>query len=85
MNANTETWSWERTNTQQKEQLEYIQGQINEIKNLVEDRQSQIAWQTVNEVNRRKSMLREKKWMLPAKKNLYRREKKFQEFDWKIS
>ena len=38
-----------------KEQTEYIQGQINKIKDLAEDRQSTIACQTVNEVNRRKS------------------------------
>ena len=41
-------------NTYQKEQLEYIQGQNNNTRNSVEDRQSQTAWQTVNEVNERK-------------------------------
>ena len=38
-----------------KEQTEYIQNQINKIKDSVEDRQSRIAWQTINEGNRRKS------------------------------
>ena len=31
------------TNTYQKEQLRYIQGQIDEIRNLAEDRQSRIS------------------------------------------
>ena len=47
----------EVTDTYQKEQLEYIQGQINKIRNSVEDRQSRIAWQTVNQVSSRKSTL----------------------------
>ena len=38
-----------------KEQTEYIQNQIDKIKNLVEDRQSRIAWQMINKVSRRKS------------------------------
>ena len=35
--------------------MEYIQDQINKIRNLVEDKQSHIVWQTVNEVNNRKN------------------------------
>ena len=42
-------------NIYKKEQTEYIQNQINKIRDSVEDRQSRIAWQTVNEVSRRKS------------------------------
>ena len=38
-----------------KEQAEYIQNQIDMIRDSVEDRQSRIAWQTINEVSRRKS------------------------------
>ena len=38
-----------------KEQTEYIQNQIDKIRDSVEDRQSRIAWQTINEVSRRKS------------------------------
>ena len=38
-----------------KEQAEYIQNQIDKIRDSVEDRQSLIAWQTINEVSRRKS------------------------------
>ena len=38
-----------------KEQTEYIQNQIAKIRDLVEDRQSRIAWQTINEVSRRKT------------------------------
>ena len=41
--------------TYQKEQIEYIQGQINEIKNSLEDKQSRIAWQTVSEVSKRRA------------------------------
>ena len=37
----------ELINTYQKEQIEYIQSQINKIRNSVEDRQSRIVWQTV--------------------------------------
>ena len=48
------------TNTFQKGQLEHIQGQTNEIRNLVEDKQSQIAWQTLNEVSGKKNNLRTK-------------------------
>ena len=33
-----------------KEQTEYIQNQINKIWDSVEDRQSRIAWQVMNEV-----------------------------------
>ena len=38
-----------------KEQTEYIQNQIDMIRDSVEDRQSRIAWQTINEVSRRKN------------------------------
>ena len=50
----------ELINAYQKEQLECIQGQINEIRNLVEERQSHIAWQRVNKVGKRKSTSRVK-------------------------
>ena len=43
-----------------KEQTEYIQNQIDKIRDLVEDRQSRIAWQTINEVSRRKSTAKAK-------------------------
>ena len=35
-----------------KEQAEYIQNQIDKIRDSVDDRQSRIAWQTINEVSR---------------------------------
>ena len=38
-----------------KEQTEYIQNQIDKIRDSMEDRQSRIAWQTIDEVSRRKS------------------------------
>ena len=43
-----------------KEQTEYIQNQIDTIRDSVEDRQSRIAWQTINEVSRRKSTVKAK-------------------------
>ena len=43
-----------------KEQTEYIQNQIDKIRDSVEDRQSRIAWQTINEVSRRKSTAKAK-------------------------
>ena len=43
-----------------KEQIEYILGQINEIRKSVEDRQSRIAWQIVNKVSKKKSPERAK-------------------------
>ena len=43
-----------------KEQTEYIQSQIDKIRDSVEDRQSRIAWQMVNEVSRRKSTVKAK-------------------------
>ena len=43
-----------------KEQTEHIQNQIGKIRNSVEDRQSRIAWQTINEVSRRNSTTKAK-------------------------
>ena len=43
-----------------REQAEYIQNQIDKIRDSVEDRQSRIAWQTINEVSRRKSTAKAK-------------------------
>ena len=43
-----------------KEQTEYIQNQIDKIRDTVEDRQSRIAWQTINEVSRRKNTAKAK-------------------------
>ena len=43
-----------------KEQTEYIQNQRDKIRDSVEDRQSRIAWQTINEVSRRKSTAKAK-------------------------
>ena len=50
----------ELANTYLKEQTEYIQNQIDKIRGSVEDRQSRIAWQTINEVSRRKSTAKAK-------------------------
>ena len=43
-----------------KEQTEYIQNQIDKNRDSVEDRQSMIAWQSINEVSRRKSTVKAK-------------------------
>ena len=43
-----------------KEQTEYIQNQIDKIRDSVEDRQSRLAWPTINEVSRRKSTAKAK-------------------------
>ena len=43
-----------------KEQAEYIQIQIDKIRDSVEDRQSRMAWQIINEVSRRKSTAKAK-------------------------
>ena len=43
-----------------KEQTEYIQNQIDKIRDSVEDRKSRIAWQTINEVSRRKNTAKAK-------------------------
>ena len=43
-----------------KEQTEYLQNQINKIRDSVEDRLSRIAWQMVNKVSRRKSIAKAK-------------------------
>ena len=43
-----------------KEHTEYIQNQIDKIRDSVEDRQSRIAWQTINEVSRRKNTAKAK-------------------------
>ena len=43
-----------------KEQTEYIQNQIDKIRDSVEDRQSRIAWQAINEVSIRKNTAKAK-------------------------
>ena len=45
-----------------KEEIEYIQNQIDKIRDSVEDRQSRITWQTINEVSRRNQQERIKLW-----------------------
>ena len=50
----------ELANLYLKEQTEYIQNQIDKIRDSVEDKQSRIAWQMVNEVSKRKSTAKAK-------------------------
>ena len=49
------TAQYQLAGTYIKEETEYIQNQIDKIRDSVEDRQSRIAWQTIDEVSRRKS------------------------------
>ena len=49
-----------------KEQTEYIQNQIDKIRDSVEDRQSRLAWQMISKVSRRKSKTESYK---PTRKN----------------
>ena len=63
--TNTNAWKLEKAQYQLagiylKEQAEYIQNQIDKIRYSVEDRQSRIARQTINEVSRRKSTAKAK-------------------------
>ena len=53
-------YALELTGIYLKEQAEYIQNQIDKIRDSVEDRQSRIAWQTINEASRRKSTAKAK-------------------------
>ena len=50
----------ELANIYLKEQTEYIQNQIDKIRDSVEDRQSRIAWQKINKVSRWKSTAKAK-------------------------
>ena len=50
----------ELANIYLKEQPEYIHNQIDKTRDSEEDRQSRIAWQRINEVNRRKSTAKAK-------------------------
>ena len=43
-----------------KEQTEYIQNQIDKIRDSVKDRQARIAWQTINKLSRRKTTAKAK-------------------------
>ena len=63
--TNTNAWKLEKAQYQLagiylKEQTEYIQNQIDKIRDSVEDRQSRIVWQTINKVSRRKSTAKAK-------------------------
>ena len=51
-----------------KEQTEYIQNQIDKTRDSVGDRQSRIAWQTINKVSRRKSTQPKQNWKLQTNK-----------------
>ena len=50
----------ELANIYLKQKIQYIQNQIDTIRDSVEDRQSRIAWQTTKEVSRRKSTAKAK-------------------------
>ena len=50
----------ESANIYLKEQREFIQNQIHKNRDSVEDRQYGIAWQTINEVSKKKSTAKSK-------------------------
>ena len=56
----TKKTHYQIASTYLKELTEYIKNQIDKIRDSVEDRQSRIAWQTINEVSRRKSTAKAK-------------------------
>ena len=56
----TKTAQYQLADIYIKEQTEYIQNRIDKIRDSVEDRQSRIAWKTINEVSRRKSTAKAK-------------------------
>ena len=62
-NTNTrklEKAQYQLTGIYLREQTEYIKNQIDKIRDAVEDRQSRRAWQTINELSRRKSTAKAK-------------------------
>ena len=61
-----------------KEQTEYIRNQINKIRDSVEDRQSRITWQTVNEVSRRNSTAKPKLKAARQEERIYLRKQHFE-------
>ena len=61
-----------------KEQTKYIQNQIDKIRNSVENRQSRITWQTVNEVSRRKSTAKAKLKAASQKEQIHLRKHHFE-------
>ena len=61
-----------------KEQTEYIQNQINKIRESVEDRQSRIVWQAVNEVSRRKSTAKAKLKATSQEEQIHLRKQHFE-------
>ena len=67
-----------------KEQTEYIQNQIDKIWDSVENRQSRIAWQTINEVSRRKNTAKAKlKASNQSRKNNFSVETALRNLTWK--
>ena len=70
--------------TYQREQIEYIQDQMNKIRYFVEGRQFRFAWHIINEVSGLKSASRSKLKAASPKERL-EVEITFQESDWKTS
>ena len=59
MNTNAERFNkaWQNlTKAYKKEQLEYIERQINKIRNSVEDEKSQLAWHIVIDLTKIKAI-----------------------------
>ena len=68
----------ELANIYLKEQTEYIQNQIDKIRDSVEDRQSRIAWQMVNEVSKRKSTAKAKLKATSQQERIHQRKQHFE-------
>ena len=66
-----------------KERTEYIQYQIDNIRDSVEDRQSRIAWQTINEVSRRKSTAKAKLKAANQQERIKLWKQHFENLQWK--
>ena len=70
----------ELVNIYLKEQTEYIQNQIDKIRDLVENKQSRIAWQTINKVSRRKSTAKAKLKATGQQDQIHSWKQQFREF-----
>ena len=66
-----------------KEQTEYIQNQIDRIRDSVEDRQSRIAWQTINKVSRRKNTAKAKLKAANQQERIKLWKQHFEKLTWK--
>ena len=74
----------ELTNVYIKEQIEYIQNQINKIRDSFEDRQYRMAWQTIKEVSGRKSTAKAKLKATSQEERIHLWKQHFENLLWKL-